>query len=346
MKGLKKLLLPLIIGMFLMVGCGQVAENNGNNQGKENNKNITSKDNSKNNKKEENKEVEKEESIYPLTVKDSLGTEMTIESKPEKIISLTLGTDEMLLSLVDHEKILALSGKIAENKGASNVSDIAVNFDKAESNIEKVISLQPELVFASSWIKKEKIDQMREAGIIVYCYGTANNIEQQKEIILEVANIVGEKENGEKLVKEMDDKLNFIKEKLAGLKEEDKLRVLSYTSYGSTNAKGTTFDDVAKKAGCINVASEADLEGWPQISKEKIIELNPDIITLPSVSYDDKTPEDFKKSIMEDESFKDVKAVKEGRVYLLPDKHMSAVSQYIVFGVEDLAKAAYPDLFK
>jgi len=203
MKGLKKLLLPLIMVMFVMVGCGQVAQNNSNNKNKENNKDISSKDNSKNDKKEE--------SVYPLTVKDSLGTEMIIESKPEKIISMTLGTDEMLLSIVEHDKILALSGKIAVNKGASNVADIAVNFDKAEGNIEKVISLQPELVFASSWIKKEQIEQMRESGIKVYCYGTANNIEQQKEIILEVANIVGEKENSEKLVKEMDDKLNFIK---------------------------------------------------------------------------------------------------------------------------------------
>ena len=338
MKGLKKLLLPLIMVMFVMVGCGQVAQNNSNNKNKENNKDISSKDNSKNDKKEE--------SVYPLTVKDSLGTEMIIESKPEKIISMTLGTDEMLLSLIEHDKILALSGKIAENKGASNVADIAVNFDKAEGNIEKVISLQPELVFASSWIKKEQIEQMRESGIKVYCYGTANNIQQQKDVILQVAKIIGEKQNGEKLVKEMDDKLNYIKEKLAALKEEDKLRVLSYNSYGSTNAKGTAFDDIVKNAGCINVASEAGLEGWPQISKEKIIELNPDIITLPSVSYDDKTPEDFKKTIMEDESFKDVKAVKEGRVYLLPDKHMSAVSQYIVFGVEDLAKAAYGDLFE
>ncbi|WBW97688.1 ABC transporter substrate-binding protein [Oceanirhabdus sp. W0125-5] len=342
MKGLKKLLLPLIMIMFLMVGCGQTDENKGNSQNKENNKNITAKDNSK----EEKKEDKAEESIYPLTIKDALGTEMVIESKPERIVSLTLGTDEILLSLVEHEKISALSGKIAENKGASNVADIAVNFDKAENNVEKIISLQPELVFASSWIKKEQVEQMREAGIKVYCYGTANNIDQQKEVILEIAKIVGEKENGEKLVKEMDDKLNYVKEKLSGLKEEEKLRVLSYNSYGSTNAKGTTFDDIVNKAGCINVASEAGLEGWPQISKEKIIELNPDIITLPSVSYDDKTPEDFKKSIMEDESFKDVKAVKEGRVYLLPDKHMSAVSQYIVLGVEDLAKAAYGDLLE
>ncbi len=39
--------------------------------------------------------------MYPLTVTDSLGTEMVIEAKPEKIVSMILGTDEMLLELVD-----------------------------------------------------------------------------------------------------------------------------------------------------------------------------------------------------------------------------------------------------
>lgn len=353
MKKLTRLLLPILLVMFAVVGCGQ--NNTTKNSANKNNTKIENKDAEKSKNKENNKKFEeqsKEETktdkeIYPMTVKDAHGTEITLESKPEKIVSLTLGTDEMLLSIVEQNRILALSGAIAEDKGISNVADKAKDFDKAENNIEKVISLNPDIVFAANWMKKEQLDQMRDAGIKVYCYGTASDIESQKNVVMEIAKVVGEEEKGKELVDEMDNKIKEISESLKELKEEDKVRVMSYNSFGSTNAKGTTFDDIVKKAGCINAATEAGLESWANISKEKIIEINPDIIIVPAWSYDEKKdPKDFADSILNDESLKEINAVKNGKVIMLADKHMNCVSQYIVYGVEDLAKAVYPELFK
>ena len=336
MKRIKKIVLPLLFLAFIFVGCASNSTKVKDTQG--NNTNSTNVESTK---------KDKNVSLYPLTVKDSLGTEMTIKSKPEKIVSLTLGTDEILLSLVDNSKISALSGKIAEDEGISNIADKAKNFEKAESNIERVISLNPDLVFAANWMKKEQIQQMRDAGINVYCVGTISTIEQQENNILEIAKMVGEQQKGKELVNEMNKKLDYISAKLKGLKEKDKVRVLFYNSFGSTDGEGTIFDDVAKKAGCINAASEAGLKLWAQVSKEKVIEINPDVIIVPAWSYDkSKNPKDFADSVLNDESLKEVKAIKNKRVYMLPDKHMGCVSQYIIYGVEDLAKAVYPDLFK
>ncbi|KYH34970.1 vitamin B12-binding protein [Clostridium tepidiprofundi DSM 19306] len=340
MKRIGKILIPLLFLAFIFAGC---TSNSTKVEGTKANDTKTTTIESKKDSSKENKKV----SVYPLTVKDSLGTEITIKSKPEKIVSLTLGSDEILLSLVDDKNIAALSGKIAEDEGISNVADKAKNFDKAEGNIEKVISLNPDLVFTANWMKKEQIQQMRDAGINVYCVGSVSTIEQQEDVIKKIAKIVDEEQKGKELVDEMNKKLDYVASKLKGLKDKDKVRVLFYNSFGSTNAEGTTFDDIAKKAGCINVASEAGLKLWPQVSKEKIIEMNPDVIIVPAWSYDkSKNPKDFADSVLNDKSLKEVKAVKNKRVYMLPDKHMNCVSQYITLGVEDLAKAVYPDLFK
>lgn len=353
MKKLTRLLLPILIVMFAVVGCGQ--KNGENKSANKNNTKVENKNAEKSKNKENNKKTEeqsKEETkndkeIYPMTVKDAHGTEITLESKPEKIVSLTLGTDEMLLSIVDQNRILAISGATSEKEGLSNIADIAKDFDKAENNIEKVISLNPDIVFAANWMKKEQLEQMRDAGIKVYCYGTASDIESQKNVIMEIAKVVGEEEKGKEIIDEMDNKLKEISEKLKGLKDEEKIRVMNYDTLGSTSAKGTTFDDMVKRAGGINAASEAGLELWANISKEKIIEINPDVIMLPAYSYDEsKDPQDFVDAILNDESLKEVNAVKNTKVIMVPEKHVSAVSQYIVYGVEDLAKAMYPELFK
>jgi iron complex transport system substrate-binding protein len=319
----------LILTLGLFSGCGAQ-------QGSSSNNNQTKASEESNGK-----------SIYPLKVKDSTGYEMTIEKKPEAIVSMTLGTDEMLLSLTDKSKIKALSGKIAEDEGISNVADKAKDFTKAEQNIETIISLKPDIVFAANWMKKEDVQQLRDAKIPVYCYATATNIEEQKKVIMEIAHVIGEDSRGQQIVNDMDTRLNAVEDKIKSLKPEEKLTVMDYDdSYGYTYGKGSTFDDISAKAGLINIASKEGLQASERISKEKIVQMNPDVIILPSWSYDKKQdPVKLAEEFKNDKSLAHVKAIKNNRVYLLPDKHLTCVSQYIILGVEDLAKAVYPQLF-
>jgi iron complex transport system substrate-binding protein len=89
------------------------------------------------------------------------------------------------------------------------------------------------------------------------------------------------------------------------------------------------------------------MEGWPVISKEKIIEFNPDIIVLPSWYYDQKNSlQGMIDTLKGDESLQTVKAISGDRLISVPNPHISAISQYVVLAVEDVAKAAYPEFFK
>ena len=286
--------------------------------------------------------------IYPLTIKDANGFEMSIEKEPVNIISLTLGTDEMLLGLIDKSRIKALT-KYADDAGISNVAEAAkqITIRVGSEEIEKIISLQPDLVFVDTWGDPKMIKQLRDAKINVYVFDTPNNIAQQRDTVQEIANIVGAKEEGIKIVIWMDEKLKAVEDRLKALKEEDRLTVLDYGEMGSSSGKGTNFDDIVTRAGLVNVVSKAGIELWPTLSKEKIVEMNPDIIILPSWYYDQNISlQGLINTIKNDKSLADVKAVKNDRFLSVPNPHLSAISQYVVLGVEDVAKAAYPDLFK
>lgn len=284
---------------------------------------------------------------FPLKVTDANGDEVVIQSEPRRIISLTLGSDEILLGMIDKSRIAALT-RYADDAGISNIAEEAAEIPERATmdQVEKIISLQPDLVILDTWVDAGYIKQLRDAGINVYAFRTPCNIDEQIAVIKEIAHLVGADEKGEEIVRWMNEKLKAVEDKLARIEPEERLTVMDYGEMGSSGL-GTNFDDIVTRAGLVNVLSRAGISGWPQVSKEKIIEYNPDIIILPSWYYDPKNSlEGMIDTLKGDASLSTVNAIKNDRLITVPNQHISAISQYVVLAVEDVARAAYPELFE
>ena len=260
--------------------------------------------------------------------------------KYNHIVSLTLSGDEMLLGLVPENRIAGLSGKINEDKEISNIVDKAKKFPKVEGNEEVLMSLEPDLIIVADWLSKRITDIGAITGAKVYFYKTPNSYEEQKKLIRDLANLVEEKENGEKIIKNMDDRLKALQNKIAKNYKGAKPRILMYTSFGTTSGKNTTFNDMVKLINGVNVIAEAGIDGFKDISKEKVIELNPDIIIVPIAKKYDNVNK-ISKLFFEDPSFKNVKAIKNKKVYFIQYKDITPTSQYMINSIEELAKVVY-----
>ena len=260
--------------------------------------------------------------------------------KYNHIVSLTLSGDEMLLGLVPENRIAGLSGKINEDKEISNIVDKAKKFPKVEGNEEVLMSLEPDLIIVADWLSKRITDIGAITGAKVYFYKTPNSYEEQKKLIRDLANLVEEKENGEKLIKNMDDRLKALQNKIAKNYKGAKPRILMYTSFGTTSGKNTTFNDMVKLINGVNVVAEAGIDGFKDISKEKVIELNPDIIIVPIAKKYDNVNK-ILKLFFEDPGFKNVKAIKNKKVYFIQYKDITPTSQYMINSIEELAKVVY-----
>ena len=260
--------------------------------------------------------------------------------KYNHIVSLTLSGDEMLLGLVPENRIAGLSGKINEDKEISNIVDKAKKFPKVEGNEEVLMSLEPDLIIVADWLSKRITDIGAITGAKVYFYKTPNSYEEQKKLIRDLANLVEEKENGEKLIKNMDDRLKALQNKITKNYKGAKPRILMYTSFGTTSGKNTTFSDMVKLINGVNVVAEAGIDGFKDISKEKVIELNPDIIIVPIAKKYDNINK-ISKLFFEDPSFRNVKAIKNKKVYFMQYKDITPTSQYMINSIEELAKVVY-----
>jgi len=284
---------------------------------------------------------------YPVTVKDATGFPVTLTAKPQAVVSLTLATDELLFELIDHHRLKAID-VFAADPGISNIADFAKAFPrKLTGEKEKILELQPDLVFLASWKEPEFVQALRDAHVPVFVFRSPNDFEQLKTAVTQVATLVGEPLRGQALWARVEQRLAAVAEKVKTVPADRRPSVLSYSFYGGTYGRGTSFDTLAEKAGVVNAAARAGMTAWPRLSKEEILAMDPEIITMPSWSYDGKSdPNHFLSEFLNDPVFAGLQAVKNKRVVILPDKHMVAASQYMVDGVEDLARAAYPALFR
>lgn len=261
--------------------------------------------------------------------------------KYKKIISMSMASDELLYALVSKDRILALSGSSDKNEMRSALWNKINDFNQVKDNVEQIMALEPDLVIVPNWIKKTVISQLEDAGINIYVYDTPSNFQEEKNLIKELSCLLEVKNIGARIIKDMDTRLLAIQQKI---KKSGKPcpRVLEYSHYGSTNGKGSMFDDMLSNIYCKNVASEIGIYRFAKISKELVIDLNPEIILIPIWdSTSAKNCSKFFTFIKNDKSLAEVDAIKNNKVYAIPGKYVYMYSQYIIDGMEEIANSIY-----
>ena len=88
---------------------------------------------------------------------------VTLEAPPTRILTYSLGHDEMLIALVPPDRVAAL-GKFASNSAYSNVADIAPEYPVFEKGAENVLAAEPDLFIVSAFTKADIVDLVKDAG--------------------------------------------------------------------------------------------------------------------------------------------------------------------------------------
>ncbi len=275
---------------------------------------------------------------YPLTVTDALGQQVTLLARPQSIVSLTLGTDELLAALLADEpgRVAALS-HLADAPGISNLAGASLagfTSTRVEADPEQIIALEPDLVLAATFTDEAVRQQLTAAGIPVIAVGDFTSVPAMLDNITWLGQILGVRATAQRLVGDLLDRLEAIAGKTATLEQRRSLIYLSTDNWIA--GCQTTLDDMISRAGGINAACAAGLDGWKQVDAETLITLDPEVIVLSS--WVDITAWQAEPAVQ------GLAAVREGRVVTGKDAHLSAVSHFIVNGVEDLFAILYPEL--
>ena len=226
---------------------------------------------------------QKEGGADSYTVTDSQGTVVTMPKRPHRIVTLSMSTDEVMLGLVPPEDMAAVNS-LLDDPVSANVVDLAKKVEKRVGNpsVEELVALRPDLVIVPDWGDLAIVPSLREAGLtVVVCKG-AKNLAEIKETITLLAQAAGVPERGEKLLAMMDVHLKGIEKKVAAIPESERKTVVLISLMSGYGGIGSSFDDACRYAGVKNGRSALGIRDGQVMTKEQLIEIDPDILFVPT----------------------------------------------------------------
>lgn len=271
---------------------------------------------------------------FPRTVVDGLGHEILLEAPPQRIISVGLAMDNILLSVTDPERVVGVT-TLATDPDWSYVADRVEPHMSlvGQLNAEQVLALQPDIVLVAVWNDPDVVHQLRNLGIALYTFTTFDSVADALDNIARIGAITGDDAQAQRLIDGFYRRYGEIAFRIAG---RERPRVLSWDDWSATAGPGMSIHDVIELAGGVNVAAEHGIDGWHTIDAEALIQMNPDVIITPSGST-------FAESIQNDAALQSVSAVRNRRVYYI--EHMEALNHHFIEAIEQLARTLHPEAF-
>jgi iron complex transport system substrate-binding protein len=192
------------------------------------------------------------------------------EQYPQRIVSINLCTDQLLLLLVEPERIVSLSN-LSREPHSSYLAAEAERHTVNQGRAEQLLPLKPDLILAGTHAAQPTVRLMRNLGYRVELFPMAAGIEDIRRNIRRLAALVGESARGEELISDMDRRIDPIAER----HQQPTERALMFQPRGYTSGSGTLQDEALRLAGWRNVAAEAGIEGFGVIGVEQLLHSRP-----------------------------------------------------------------------
>ena len=281
-------------------------------------------------------------------VADDKGNILIFNEKPKRIYATTLSLEEILIDLVPLEHITAISEPAVDTKIsliANKAAHIPVKLPQKVS-VEQILSLKPDLIIVQENSNAAFIQALKDVGLKVYITKVPTTLKMVRQRIINLAEAVGEKEQGEKIINELDAKTEFVKNVMNKIPSKDKKVLIAYSLLGVFGSAEGLFNDICINSGVINGAALAGLVRGEHLSKEKIIDVDPDVLMFSDFSSTQEgDTELFRKEVLTDPALQSIKAIKNNNVIIIKDRHRYAASQYIGHGILDIAPETYAEAF-
>ncbi|WP_199615609.1 ABC transporter substrate-binding protein [Paenibacillus alkalitolerans] len=281
---------------------------------------------------EETGGAEAAETKYPLTVKDASGLEITFEKAPERIVALSPSETEVLFALGLGDQIVGVSDWSDYPEEAKSKPKVG----GMEANTEVILEANPDLVVGGLSFNGGTVEQLRELDLTVF----ASELKTLDDVIAhieQIGQIANRNAEAAEVVKKMKSERQTVLDAVAGLPEEEKRTVYIEFSPGWTVGKGEFMDELITLSGGVNVA---DQDGWYEISEEKIIASNPDVILF------GKNVDGLEATIKGRAGWDKVEAIAQQRVFGIDDNLLSRPGPRVTQGLLEVAKSIYPEKFE
>lgn len=276
---------------------------------------------------------------FPLRLKDDLKREVVIKSKPQRIISLAPSLTEILFALGLEKRIVGVTSFCNYPANAKKKGKVG---SYSNPNLEKIISLRPDLVLATQGNPLSLIKRLEKLKITTFAVDP-QDVGEVIKTIKKIARITSAVRKGRKLTNKMEKKLKRIVSRTKGRSENDKPKVFLMLWDNPLISAGdkTLLHNLVILAGGRNVAAGSP-SNYPIYNVERLLKQDPDVLILIGMGKDWQ----YKlKQIKKNKILRELKAVKKNKIYLIDPDLVNRPGPRIIKGLEKLSKIIHPEMF-
>lgn len=275
------------------------------------------------------------------TVLATVGTGPAVRDVPapprvtDRLVSTNLPADEILLTLLPPERLLAVSA-FARDERISNVAAAARRVGHTarpgNAEVERLVALSPAAVVLFPFARPESRQLLARCHVPVLELPIASSLGAVESSLLGLGERVGEPGRAAQLVTAM-------RRRLAAVHTPTRQPSVLYFMRGYTAGRDTLIGELIERAGATNAAAEAGIAGHARLDAERILAMDPDFILLAPWRADAKERHvGGPPAPGRDPLLVRTRAVREGHVLLVPPRHLMSTSHFAAAAVEDIAR--------
>lgn len=198
-------------------------------------------------------------------------------ARPQRIVSLNLCADQLLVPLVERLRIAALNMN-ARDPFMSAVASQATGYRTIRGSAEEVLALDPDLIVGAPPFRVAALNSLAGRDYRAIDLPPANSYAEIKAQIASVALATGDGVAARQLVARMD-------AALARLPRTGHGRVAAYYQRrGYVTGTGTLVDELMTRAGLVNLATRLGKGPLARLSLEDMVAAQPDLLIIESDS--------------------------------------------------------------
>ncbi|WP_066504791.1 ABC transporter substrate-binding protein [Rufibacter sp. DG15C] len=260
------------------------------------------------------------------TLKDDLGRRVTLPTHLKRVMGLDAAMTEMLFAVADTASIIGRTQN-CDFPAAALTKPVVNNYPM---DYERLLTLKPDAVFATEGIiSLEVAAQIHKMGIPVY-FQAFDSVSDVLRGLRDLGRILQREKEATALVNSLQQKLQAFSQDRAQLKEHPKVLAIIWKDPIYVFGRNTIFTDKLRYLGADNAVPVVMAQQSPALTREYILQLNPDVIVGGTFEKYDK---EFFSLYPE---LKRIKAYQNRRIYEVTDDLMSRPGPRVIESIQEL----------
>ena len=198
---------------------------------------------------------------------------------PQRIVSLNLCSDQVLVELVGRERIVAVT-LLGADPMVSAAADKLEGLRVTRGEAEDVLARDPDLIIAGLYSTPATVDLLRRLGRRVVVMPLPDSVAGVRSLIVEMATAVEEPEAGKRLIADFDARISEVQKRVS--RDPRRPSALVYQVNDYVAGAGTLIDEALRIAGLNNQSAALPRLAGGKTELESIIAKPPNLLVMAS----------------------------------------------------------------